>query len=163
MARERGTALLVAAVVACLGWAAVEAGHVDWSRLGDPPSVVPPVERRRVEESFAAIRADLGADRTEAAVLALRRRTEHGPYAGTAWFLLGEVAAAQGAYVAAVRHYRRAVEQDPVVADRNGPFGSGDVIEARLTALLDGVWATERPPEVRDLYYLRRRLGGGCE
>ncbi len=163
MARERGAALLWAAVALCLGWAAVEARHLDWHGLGAPPPVVIAVDRRQVEESFAPIRTDLDADRTEQALLALRRRAEHGTHPGTAWFLLGEIAAAQGAHVAAVRHYRRAVEQDPAVADRHAPFRSGAVIEARLIALLEGAWATDRPPEVRDLYYLRRRLGGACE
>ena len=163
MARERGAVLLWAALVVCLAWAVVEARLLDWNNLGTPPVVAPPLDRRQVEESFASIRADLAADRTEAAVLALRRRTEHGPHPGPTWFLLGEVAAAQGAHAAAVRHYRQAVEQNPGVADRHAPFRSGAVIEARLTALLEGPWAAERPLEVRDLYYLRRRLGGGCE
>ena len=163
MAREYGAMLLWTAVATCLGWAAVEARHLDWSSLGIPPVVVPAMDRRQVEESFAPIRADIDGDRTEQAVLALRLRIEKGPHPGTAWFLLGEVAAAEGAHAAAVRHYRRAVEQDPAVADRYAPFRSGVVIGARLTALLEGPWAVDRPPEVRDLYYLRRRLGGACE
>ena len=42
-------------------------------------------------------------------------------------------------------------------------FDAGGVIEGRLDALLDGPWKNHRPPEIRDLYFLRRRLGGGCE
>lgn len=163
MVRRSEHRVLGALVAVCLGWAAVEARHVEWSRLGDTRPAVPTAERGRVEESYAAIRADLDAGRIEQALLALRLRAEQGPYPGTARFLLGEVAMSQGAHAEAVRHYRQAVEQAPAVSDRNGPFASGATIEARLAALLAGPWATERPPEIKDLYYLRRRLGGGCE
>lgn len=146
-----------------LAWAAVEARRVPWRNLASPRVPSPAVPTRQVEESFADIRAALAADRTDEATLALRRRIEHGPHRGYAWYLLGEAAFRQGAYAAAVRHFRRAVESDPTVVDRRAPFQAGTVLDGHLTALLNGPWSTERPPEVRDLYFLRRRLGGGCE
>jgi cytochrome c-type biogenesis protein CcmH/NrfG len=163
MRAVRTRALLWGAALAFLGWAVVEARHVDWRGLTSPRPIDAAVIPQQVEESFAAIRAATTEGRTEEALLALRRRAERGPHRGYAWYLLGELAIGQGAYAAAVRHYRRAVELDPTVVDRNGAFHAGAAIDTRLTELLEGAWADNRPPEMRDLYFLRRRLGGGCE
>ena len=164
MGWDRGRLALGAVAAGLLVWAGVEARNLDWRALGRAPALAAPaVDPRQVEESFAGIRADLEAGRAEQALLELRQRTEHGPYPGFAWFWLGELAADEGVYTAAVRHYRRAVETDPTVADRTAAFDAGAAIDTRLSAILEGPWANQRPPEVRDLYYLRRRLGGGCE
>lgn len=159
----RTRSLLWGAALIFLGWALVEALHVDWRGLTSARPAATPVAPEQVEESFAEIRKAAADGRSEEALLALRRRTERGPHLGYAWYLLGELAAAQGAYPAAVRHYRRAVELDPTIVDRRAAFHAGATIATRLTGLLEGEWAEHRPPEIRDLYFLRRRLAGGCE
>lgn len=164
MAWIRGRRVLWAASLGFLTWGVVEARTLDWTFLTQPSRGHAPVsDPQVVEQSFAELRSALAAGRTEQALLSLRRRAEHGPYPGFSRFWLGELAFAEGAHGAAVRQYRLAVEADPGVADRNTAFDAGVVIDARLTAILEGPWARQRPPEIRDLYYLRRRLGGGCE
>lgn len=116
-----------------------------------------------MESSLARAQSLRAAGDSEGAVLFLRQRIAQGPYSGYAWFLLGELAYEAQAYPTAVTHYRKAVETDPSVGDREGAFASGAVIADRLDTLLAGPWAQDRPPEVRDLYYLKRRLAGGCE
>jgi cytochrome c-type biogenesis protein CcmH/NrfG len=154
---------LTAAIAASLVWAAVEARHLGRRESGPARPAASPFDPGAVEAAFAELLAARDAGRREEIMLDLRGRAEHGPYAGYAWFLLGEMAYQEGAYRAALRHYRKAVEVDPSVADRDGALASARMITARSEALLHGPWAKERPPEIRDLYYLQRRLAGGCE
>jgi len=116
-----------------------------------------------VEASFGPISAARDQGRVEEALLLLRDRTERGPYPGYAWFLLGEIAFQEGQLRTAVSHYRKAVDVDPSVGDRQGAFQARRVVSERLAALRGGAWAQQPPPEIRDLYYLQRRLAGGCE
>ncbi len=164
MARLHRRAGLAVAVAACLAGAAWEA-----RRLGEPggpawdPCAARAAEPQAVEASYAEVLAARAAGRTEEALLALRQRAERGPHPGYAWFFLGEVAFDERAFGAAVRHYRRAVEVDPGVADRGAAFGAAAAVERRLEALRESAWAQAEPPELRDLHYLRRRLAGGCQ
>lgn len=157
--------LLALGVASCLAWAGVEARHLAGSGLsrGPDPCAARPPDAAAVEASYAAIRAALGDGREEEALLALRERASRGPYPGYAWFLLGEAAYRQGAAAAAVGHWRRAVEADASVADRGAAFGAGRAIARRLAELREGPWAEDAPREIRDLYFLQRRLAGGCD
>lgn len=157
--------LLALGVASCLAWAGVEARNLAGGGVSskhDPCAARPP-DAAAVEASYGAIRAALDDGREDEALLALRDRASRGPYPGYAWFLLGEAAYRQGAAAAAVGHWRRAVEADPTVADRGAAFGAGRAIARRLAELREGPWAENPPREIRDLYYLQRRLAGGCE
>lgn len=155
--------LLVLGVASCLAWAGVEARNLSGVSQGSDPCAARPSEAAAVETSYAAIRAALGDGRDDEALLALRDRASRGPYPGYAWFLLGEAAYREGAAAAAVGHWRKAVEADATVADRGAAFGAGRAISRRLAELREGPWAENPPREIRDLYYLQRRLAGGCE
>ncbi len=155
---------LAVAVAACLAWAGVEARGLVGARPGRPdPCAGRPAPAAEVEDAFLGVRTALAAGRRERALFDLRRRAEHGPFPGYAEFWLGELAYEEGAYPAAVRHYRAAVDREPAVYDRGAAFGAGKVVAGRLEALRSGPWARNPPPEVRDLYYLQRRIAGGCE
>lgn len=154
---------LALGVVACLAWAGVEARNLIGISQGPDPCAARPSEAAAVETSYAAIRATLADGRDDEALLALRDRASRGPYPGYAWYLLGEAAYREGAAVAAVGHWRKAVESDATVADRGAAFGAGRAIARRLGELREGPWAENPPREIRDLYYLQRRLAGGCE
>ncbi len=72
---------------------------------------------------------------------------------------------------AAVRAWARAVELDPSLADAHSPryLGGriGESVERELERLRDIKRArlldAEEDAELSDVYYLRRRLAGGCE
>jgi len=162
MSEGRLRAVLILGIALTLGWAAVEARNLRRSTGADLYAARPP-DPVAVEASFRPILDARDQGRPEEALLLLRDRTERGPYSGYAWFLLGEMAYGEGQPGAAVRHYRRAVEVDPSVADRQGAFRARRVVSERLAALRNGPWAQSPPPEIRDLYYLQRRLAGGCE
>lgn len=156
------TALLLAIALA-LGWAGVEARHL---RLGPPAGYRLPAAEEApaaVEAGFAALQEARRGGRREEALLGLREQAARGRHPGFASFLLGEMAFEEKAYTAAVGHYRRAVEAEPRVGDHDAPFRSGRIIASRLGFLRQGPWAQSPPPEIRDLYYLQRRLAGGCE
>lgn len=164
MAGPRLTRFLLAlGTLACLAWAGVEARHLGGLPQGLDPCAARPSDPGAVEASYAAIRAALAEGRDDEALLALRDWARRGPYPGYAWFLLGEAAYHEGAPAAAVGHWRKAVEADATVADRAAAFGAGRAIARRLAELREGPWAENPPPEIRDLYFLQRRLAGGCE
>jgi len=154
---------IAAAIAVCLAWAAVEARHLGREQPQTAWEAAPAPDPAAVESSFADLLRERASGRRENALLGLRERTERGPHRGYAWFLLGELAFEDGAYTAAVGHYRRAVEAEPPVGDRVSAFSSARAIDRRLDSLLQGPWRREHPPEIRDLYYLKRRLAGGCE
>jgi cytochrome c-type biogenesis protein CcmH/NrfG len=160
---QRRRAALIAAIGVSLTWAAVEARHLGRREPAPGPSPLVALDAAEVEAAFSDLAAARDGGRREEVMLGLRDRTTRGPHAGYAWFLLGEMAYDEEAFGAAVRHYRKAVETDPSVADRDAAFSSARVIATRLEAILQGPWSTRRPPDVRDLYYLQRRLAGGCE
>ncbi len=151
-------AVFAALALGFSGWAVVEARHLE----GREPVRCGP-SRAEVEARFAAAQRQIASGRTEEALLSLRPEAEKGAYRGYARFWLGEIAFLQGAYPEAVRAYRRAVEEAPDLADPDGPFGARQTLEARLAFLRKGPWARNPPREIRDLYYLQRRLAGGCE
>jgi tetratricopeptide (TPR) repeat protein len=130
---------------------------------GAREAVCAPVKAERVEESFRAILADKDAGRTAEALLALRERSEKGPHAGAARFLLGEIAYADKAYGPALTHYRKAVESDPSLADRASPFRSASKMQDRLEALSKKGWTASGAGALDDYHFLQRRLAGGCE
>ncbi len=154
-------AVFAALALAFAGWAAVEARHLPVRDTHGIRRCGP--SRAEVEARFAPIRRQIESGRVEEALLSLRPMAEKGAYRGYARFWLGEIAFRQGAYAQAVRAYRRAVEQAPDLGDRDGPFGARRALEVRLAFLRKGPWARNPPREVRDLYYLQRRLAGGCE
>jgi len=163
MERLGARAILALAVLGCLTWAGVEASRLRGGPRRSDPCAARAPDPAAVEASYASIRAALDQGRGEEALLSLRERAARGPYPGYAWFLLGEAAYREGAATAAVGHYRRAVETDPSVADRGAALGAARTMGQRLTALREGPWAGNPPPEIRDLYLLQRRLAGGCE
>lgn len=164
MARLARRWSVASAVALCLGGAGLEARHLGRERLARvDPCGARPADRGAVEASFAEVLAARAAGRGEEALLTLRQRAERGPYPGYAWFLLGELAVEAGAFGPAVKHFRRAVEVDPGVADRGTAFGAARAVEHHLETLRASAWAQANPPELRDLHYLRRRLAGGCE
>ncbi len=154
-------AVFAALALAFSGWAAVEARHLQGRETGRILRCGP--SRTEVEARFAPVRKQIESGRMEEALLSLRPMAEKGGYRGYARFWLGEIAFRQGAYAQAVRAYRQAVEQAPDLGDPDGPFGARRVLEARLSFLRKGPWARKPPREIRDLYYLQRRLAGGCE
>lgn len=160
---KRAQAALTLAIAVSVAWAAVEARNLTNGSRGRGAVVGTPSDSAAVEASFAPLRKAWEAGRREESLLGLRDRTARGPYAGYAWFLLGEMAYEEGAYSSAVTQFRTAVETDPSVADRGSAFSSARVIAARLEAIRQGPWREQRPAEIRDLYYLQRRLAGGCE
>lgn len=164
MAANRRRVVLALTAAACLAWAAVEARHLGrGGRAGADPCAARAPDPAAVESSFAPITEARRAGRTEEALLALRDRTARGPYPGYAWFLLGELAHQEGAFGAAVRDYRAAVEADPSVGDRGAAFGAARAMAERLDRLARHPWAQGDPAELADLHYLKRRLAGGCE
>ncbi len=159
--RER--MLLAGAVLACLSWAAVEARHVKVEGGRPDPCALRPADPSAVGASYRELGERVERGEHDEALLALRDRTARGPFPGYAWFLLGEVAYEEGQFREAVRHYRKAVETDPTVADRRGAMDSARRIRERTSALRGGPWSADPPDEIRDLYFLQRRLAGGCE
>ncbi len=153
---------LAAAVLGSLGWAVVEARHIEIRHPPRQDLAARSADPTTVEGVFSEIQSLRAAGQQEEAILALREQTS-GVHAGYAWFLLGEIAYEEGAYASAVQHYRSAVELEPSLTDRKAAFGASGQIEARLQALRSSPWAEDAPRELRDLYYLQRRLAGGCE
>ena len=162
MSKSRRVAFVLA-ISASVIWAAFEARHLGQSQPMPARVGTTSLEPATVEAGLADAIAARKEGRREEALLRLRDRANRGPHVGHALFLLGEMAYEEGAYAAAVRHYRQAVETDPFVADRDSAFSSARKIRTHLDAILAGPWADSRPVEVRDLYYLQRRLAGGCE
>jgi hypothetical protein len=162
MSKRRRLAFVLVISVSVV-WAALEARNLGQSQPTPAGTGTSSPEPATVEADFADVVVARREGRREEALLRLRDRATRGPHAGHALFLLGEMAYAEGAYAAAVRHYRKAVETDAYVADRGSAFSSAREISTRLEAILAGPWADRRPAEVRDLYYLQRRLAGGCE
>jgi len=156
-------AVLLLGIAVSLGLAAVEARNLGHGAVASDPCASRPPDPVAVEASFGPILTARDQGRPEEALLLLRERTERGPYPGYAWFLLGEMAFGEGQARAAVRHYRRAVEADPSVGDRQSAFRARRVVTERLAGLRTGPWAQDPPPEIRDLYFLQRRLAGGCQ
>ena len=85
--------------------------------------------------------------------------------------LLGRLYSQQGQIVKAVRSYRRAVELDPDYVDKTTPLYIGDEI-MKLISGARGKLNREKKlkPEdkqiqaaINDIYYLQRRIAGGCE
>ncbi len=159
--RTNGAVALAVAV--CLGWAGVEARHLAGGAPRPDACALRAADPGAVEKSFAAVLAARDAGNTEQALLELRERAARGPYPGYASYLLGELAYAEGAYPAAVGQFRTAVEREPGVGDRRAAFRAGAKILQRLEDLRRGPWAGRGPAEIPDLYYLQRRLAGGCE
>lgn len=163
MASRRERLLLAGAVTVCLSWAAVEARHVSMPPAQPDPCALRPPDPSSVEASYRPLAERVARHETGEVLLALRDRTTRGPFPGYAWFLLGEVAYEEGQLREAVRHYRKAVEIDPTVADRRGALGAARRLRERVETLRSGPWKEDPPEEVRDLYFLQRRLAGGCE
>jgi cytochrome c-type biogenesis protein CcmH/NrfG len=163
MSAQRFRLFVAVAVVGCLAWAALEARRVTWRVPRDVGCSRAPVDPAAVAESFRPILEAERAGREEEALLALRERAEKGPHPGYAWFLLGEAAYQAGAYEAAVRSYRKAVETDPSVTDRGSALRASWALRGNLEVIQKSAWAGSKPPELADLRYLQRRLMGGCE
>ncbi len=161
MDRERTWFLVAAALL--LVWAGVEARSLNRDRRARPDPCAARVDPAAVEASYRDVEARIQGGDAAGVVLELRQRARSGPYPAWAWFWLGEAAYRQGAWAEAVRAYGRAVDENPAVADRNGPFRSGERMSERLASIRKGPWATRPPPEIRQLYALQRRLAGGCE
>lgn len=144
------------ALLAGAGWYAAQSAPVRREACSS-------ASRAEVEGSFGEIRAQQAAGRPEEALLALRRRAEKGPHAAAATFLLGEAAYAEAAYGTAMSQFRKALELDASLSDRDAPFDAGRVMLARAEALRRGPWAGSRGPDVAAMQFLLRRLAGGCE
>ena len=151
--------LLVAGSLAGAGW---QASQIDPSGLA-LTACAQNIDPSLVEKSFADPLAAIEQGNRGEALLALRKRADKGPHSGAARYLIGELTFEEGAYGAAVGHYRNAVETDPTLADQHGPFGAKEQILTRLDELKAGPWAGKRTAELGDVHFLMRRLAGGCE
>jgi Tfp pilus assembly protein PilF len=97
--------------------------------------------------------------------------TERYPDKSLSYVYLGQVLLKQGKLGAAIHNYRRAVEMDPDYVDKRTPRFMGDAIKtvveegrekfAREKALRPEDKDVQRA--LKDVYYLQRRLAGGCE
>ena len=155
--------LPVAAAVLFLAGAAYYASAVDRSALRRPGCDAAYANRAEVEKSYADVLPLLDGGRRDEAVMALRRRAERGPFEGAAHYLLGEAAYAERAYGASMRAYRKALETEPSLGDRDAPFDAGRTMLARAEALRKGPWAGNAAPEAAHMNFLIRRLSGGCK
>jgi tetratricopeptide (TPR) repeat protein len=155
--------LPVAAALLCLAGAGWYVSRVDASAARRPDCASSAVSRLEVEKSFAEIQALTDAGKREEAVLALRSRVERGPYPGAALFLLGEITYGEGAYGPAVGYFKKALEADPSLSDRDAPFHAARRMLDRAEALRKGPWADNAAPEAPQMNFLIRRLSGGCE
>jgi len=163
MSLSKSKLLLAFLTVGCLSWAAYEARGVKFRSSGPGPCTAAYTPPPIVEAAFADALEAKKAGRREEALLMLQKRAEKGPYNGFALFLLGEMAYEEGAYAPALRHYRKAVELYPSVTDKVSAFDSSKVLDKRLKDLRAGPWANKDASELKDFFYIQRRLAGGCE
>ena len=105
------------------------------------------------------------------AIARLEEIVESYPDKSLSYVHLGQVREKQGRLREAIHHYRRAVEMDPDYVDERTPLYIGEDIRAvveegrekfgREKALKPEDKDVKRALE--DVYYLQRRLAGGCE
>lgn len=155
--------ILSALVALCLGWTIFEARNMKMENSGTNPCATAFIPPPIIEAAFSDILKARDEGRREEALLGLQKRAEKGPHNGFAHFLMGELTYEDGAYSPALQHYRKAVETSPSVTDRISAFNSAKVLAKRLEDLRTGPWAGKSSSELKDLFYLQRRLAGGCE
>ena len=105
------------------------------------------------------------------AIAELDRIVKANPNNSLSYIYLAESYLAQGRLSHAIHNYRRAVEMNPDFVDPKAPLYKGDELKKLVT---EGIPKLEREkklkPEdeevkqaLKDVYYLQRRLAGGCE
>jgi tetratricopeptide (TPR) repeat protein len=123
----------------------------------------PVANPREVEASFSEALQLIDEGRGADALLRLTPRADKGPHRGAALYLLGELAFSEKAYGPALDYYKRALETDRMLTDRNSPFNSAGTMTARIEALRAGPFAGKSTPETKVMNYLLRQLSGGCQ
>ena len=120
---------------------------------------------------YAAVTSYQDKGLHDEAIVELNRIVKTHPENSLSYVYLAESYLAEGRLLDAIRNYRRAVEMNPDYVDRRTPAYIGDELKKLVT---EGVPKLERErklkPEdedvkqgLKDVYYLQRRLSGGCE
>jgi tetratricopeptide (TPR) repeat protein len=105
------------------------------------------------------------------AIAELDRIAKSNPKNSLSYVYLAESYLAQGRLVDTIRNYRQAVEMEPDYVDPRTPLFKGDELKELVT---EGIPKLEREKKLKpkdeevkqalkDVYYLQRRLAGGCE
>ena len=105
------------------------------------------------------------------AIAELDRIAKTNPKNSLSYIYLAESYLAQGRLSDAIRNYRRAVEMNPDYVDARTPLYKGEELKKLVT---EGIPKLEREKKLKpkdeevkqalkDVYYLQRRLAGGCE
>jgi tetratricopeptide (TPR) repeat protein len=105
------------------------------------------------------------------AIAELDRIAKNNPENSLSYVYLAESYLAQGKLADSIRNYRRAVEMEPDYVDQRTPRFKGEKIKELVT---EGIPKLEREKKLKpndeevkqalkDVYYLQRRLAGGCE
>lgn len=123
----------------------------------------PTIDPREVEASYADALELIAKDKSDEAVLRLTPRAEKGPHPGAALYLLGEVAFSEKAYGPALNYYKKALDTDRALTDKNAPFNSSATMMERVETLRSGPFAGKRTAETKVMNYLLRQLTGGCQ
>lgn len=126
-------------------------------------------------ESDKQIYRQVNADKEKGlyaeAMAELRQVMEKYPDNPLSYVYLAELHLKQGKLADAVQNYRRAVEMEPDYVDERAPLFRGDEIKE---VVKEGVNKFQREKKLKpkdkevlralkDVYYLQRRLAGGCE
>ncbi len=156
-------ALLLGRELASLRASAAAAGGGGASSSGTAPL---PAPAERLDRVRALVDGNDAGAREATALL-----TAEFPRDAAGWELKARFHQGAGERPEAVLAWARAVREEPELADEGGARFRGDLIEAlaeeefaRLRAARSrGALAPGEKQELEAVYYLRRRLAGGCE
>jgi len=129
------------------------------------------LKQERNDRIFEEVRSQIKAGELEKALGVLEGITEKHPENAQAHVYMAQIKLQKGKLGESLQNYRQAVEMDPDLVDERTPFYIGDKLE-RLVK--EGMEKFKREKELKpgdesvdkvlkDVYYLQRRLAGGCE
>ena len=123
------------------------------------------------KQIYSGVRADKEKKLYSDAMSKLQNIMKQYPRNPLSYVYLAQLELEQGRLADAVHSYRRAVEMEPDYVDKKAPGYMGEEIK---TVVIEGMEKFEREKELKpkdrdvqkalkDVYYLQRRLAGGCE
>jgi tetratricopeptide (TPR) repeat protein len=122
-------------------------------------------------QMYSAVTAYQDKGLHDEAIAELDRIAKNYPGNSLSYMYLAESYLAQGRLADAIRNYRRAVEMEPDYVDKRTTLFRGEELKDVVT---EGILKLEREKKLKpkddevkqalkDVYYLQRRLAGGCE
>ena len=129
------------------------------------------LKQERNDRIFKEVRSQIKAGDLDNAIGALKEIMEKHPDNAQTYVYMAQIKLRRGKLGESIQNYRQAVEMEPDFVDQRTPFYIGDKLEVLVR---EGMDKYKREKELKpgdqsvdkvlkDVYYLQRRLAGGCE